>query len=337
MAWEATFFKKTPLGVHKNCLALLEAYAEVAPVWLRLLLATYVGVGPLVARCFGGNTKTMWKQADSIIGDLFATSRMSPHEIVRSLRQYLRIKLEEDPHLPFDRARESIYDQSFYPLVTHFTFALQPSAVARMRFVRRAAQSMSVGEAAVADLGCGSGLMLCEVLKLRPAWRGYGLDVSEVAIDYAKRLAVHRGIGERVHFHRGCITDLPYSSKSLDLVIASEVVEHLPEPERIFKEFARVLAPGGLLLVTMPVESHTPAHMNALSNAEELCAFCETAGLTVCSVQSKWHLTFGDDPKHVFVVAQLKAQRETETETDVTYSLLLPQMSSAASRGMVSS
>ena len=336
MAWEVKLFRRTRLGGYKNCLDLIEAYADLAPHWERLLLATYAGIGPQLARCFGGNTKNLWQQADSIVGDVLATSGMSPHEIAKSLRHYVSLKRNENHNLSFEEARKSIYDQSFYPLVTHFTLAFQPSAAARLRFVQRIVESISSSSALVADLGCGSGAMLCEVLKVKPSWTGSGLDISEAAIKYARRLAAYKGVAERASFQAGCLTALPYASKSLDVAITSEVVEHLPEPERVFKELTRVLAPGGRLLVTMPVESHTPAHMHALNSPEELGCLCEKAGLTISSMETKWHVSYGDDRKHIFAVAQ--ATREVEVAPDATvYSLSLPEMSSAASSGMVSS
>ena len=100
---------------------------------------------------------------------------MSPHRVAQSLRQYVRLKREEDHKLPFETARESIYDQPFYPLVTHFTLAFQPSAVARLRFVRRIVESITSSDAIVADLGCGSGA-ICS-LKVQPGWT----DCSRVA------------------------------------------------------------------------------------------------------------------------------------------------------------
>ena len=337
MAWETALFRKTRLAVHQNCLALIEAYAELAPLWQRVLLATYVGIGPPVAAWVGGNTRTMWEQADRIIGDLFATSGMSAREVAKSLAEYVSIKRSEQNGLAFDRARKSIYDQSFYPLVTHFTLAFQPSAVARMRFIRRVVESVSLPDARVADLGCGSGAMLCEILKLKPGWLGFGLDISDAAIRYAKRLALHHRVADRINLQTGCITKLPYSSRSLDVVIASEVVEHLPDPENVFKELSRILAPRGLLLVTMPVESHSPAHMHSLSNSHELQYYCKQAGLSVRTLELRWHLTFGDDARHVFVVAQAGPLTEIEEEQQRDYALSLPQMSSAASSGMVSS
>ena len=335
MAWEVKLFQKTQLSAHKNCLALIDAYAQFAPLWERILLAAFVGLGPPLARPLGGNTRTLWQEADATLGDMFVASGMSPHEVVQALRHYIRLKQKEDHHLSLDKAREVIYDQPFYPLVTHFTLAFQPSAFARMRFVRRVVQSVAATHAVVADLGCGSGAMLCQVLKDRPDWVGYGLDISEVAIDYARRLARHKGVAARADFQTGCLMDLPFADGSLDVLIASEVVEHLPEPQRVFTELSRVLAPGGLLLVTMPVESHTPAHMHTLNNAEDLCGLISEAGLTVSSLETKWHLSYGDDRKHIFAVARTALERKLVMEP--AYSLSLAQMSSAATSGMVSS
>ena len=47
---------------------------------------------------------------DAIVGDLLATSGMSPNEVAKSLRQYVRLKLE-DHNLPYEKARERIYDR----------------------------------------------------------------------------------------------------------------------------------------------------------------------------------------------------------------------------------
>ena len=338
LAWETALLKKTHHSVYKNCLDLIDAYSDFAPWWERVLLAIYAGIGPPLARCFGSNTRNLWQHADAIVGDLLAVSGMSPNKVAESLRQYVRLKREEDHNLSFEKARESIYDQPFYPLVTHFTLAFQPSAVARLRFVRRLVESVAASELVVADLGCGSGAMLCEVLRAQPGWTGYGLDISEASINYARRLAAHKGVAERLQFQTGCLLNLPFASDSLDVVIASEVVEHLPHPERVFDEISRVLAPGGLLLVTVPAESHTPAHMHALNSAEDLCGLIERAGLVVSSIQTKWHVSYGDDRKHIFAVAEAKREVESIAEAPVySLSVSVPHISSAASSGIVSS
>ncbi|HEY0003174.1 MAG TPA: class I SAM-dependent methyltransferase [Pyrinomonadaceae bacterium] len=317
MAWEATLFRKTRLGAYKHCLALVEANAEYAPLWERCCLAAFAGIGPVVGRLFNADTASAWERADKLIADLFAVSRMSPRQVAGLLRQYINIKLEETDHLPFEEARTSIYEQLFYPVVTHFTFALQPSAVARLKYIREAVSEMPDERRAFADLGCGSGVILCEVLATKKNWKGFGLDISPNAVSYALRLAAHKGLAGRAEVSTGDIANLPYENASLDLVIASEVIEHMPEPEQVVKEIARVLRPGGKLIMTMPVESHTPAHIHTLNDAEDFRALCEVAGLNVRQLKPQWHLGFGDDPRHIFALVDKPVWTRDEVfETD---------------------
>lgn len=303
MAWEVNLFRKTRLGAHRNCLELAEAYADFAPLWERCCLAAYVGIGPQVARWFGADTSALWKRADAVIADLFAVSRLPAKEIARLLRQYIKVRLEREDHLPFEEARAGIYEQTFYPLVTHFTFALQPSAVARLKFIREVVKGISLEDAQVADLGCGSGMILCDVLALKPRWQGHGLDISAAAVNYARRLAEHKGILARAEFRVGDVERLPFANRALDLVIISEVIEHMPEPEAVLREIARTLRPGGQLLLTMPLESHTPAHLSALGGAEDFRALCAQAGLRISRIEPQWHFGYGDDRKHLFALA----------------------------------
>lgn len=45
---------------------------------------------------------------------------------------------------------------------------------------------------------------------------------------------------------------LPFAAASVDTVLCNEVLEHVPEPSQLFDEAARVLRPGGVLLLTTP-------------------------------------------------------------------------------------
>jgi ubiquinone/menaquinone biosynthesis C-methylase UbiE len=303
MSWEASLLRKTRLGAHRHCLALVEAYADFAPLWERCCLLMYAGLGPGVARFFGADSSAMWRSADEIIADLLAVSRLSPREVASLLRSYVQIKLEDEEHLPLEEARVKIYDKLFYPIVTHFTYALQPSAAARLKFVRETVKSINEDQLSFADLGCGAGMMLCEVLTMKPGWRGHGFDISPAAIRYAQDLSRHKGVAERASFRTGDIARLPFETESLDLLIASEVIEHMQEPAQAIRELARVLRPGGRLILTMPLESHTPAHAHTLDQPDDFRSLCESAGLSVQTLKSKWHFGYGDDNKHIFAVA----------------------------------
>ncbi|HKQ99291.1 MAG TPA: class I SAM-dependent methyltransferase, partial [Pyrinomonadaceae bacterium] len=252
---------------------------------------------------------SMWARAERIIADVLAVTETGPEEVARLLRTYIRLRRGGDSHLPFDEARARIYDQTFYPVVTHFTYALQPSATARLNFVKEVVAAMPAGRGSVADLGCGSGVILSEILMMKPFWTGHGLDISPEAVSYARRLSAHKGVAGRADFLTGSVTRLPYPDESLSLVIASEVIEHLPEPLVVVREIARVLKPGGRVVLTMPLESHTPGHIHALSSREDLRSLCERAGLRVRRMESRWHFGFGDDRRHIFALAEARAQR----------------------------
>lgn len=53
------------------------------------------------------------------------------------------------------------------------------------------------------------------------------------------------------------IISIPVSDESFDVVLCSEVLEHIPDPIAAVKEFSRILKPGGTLLVTAPFCSLT--------------------------------------------------------------------------------
>jgi SAM-dependent methyltransferase len=304
MAFEARLFGKTRFRQYQHCLDLIEANAMIAPLWERLCLALYVSAGPPLARLFGVDAYSMWQRADQIIADVLAVTESDAEEIARLLRRYISLRREREDHLPFDEACRGIYDQSFYPVVTHFTYAMQPSATARLNFVKGIVAKISSRTASVADLGCGSGVILSEILMMKPLWTGHGLDISREAIHYARRLAAHKGVADRTSFRAGNVTHLHYADESLDLIVASEIIEHMPEPELVVGEIARVLKPGGQLILTMPLESHTPGHIHTLSSREDLRLLCERAGFKVRRLEPRWHFGFGDDRRHIFALAE---------------------------------
>jgi len=50
-------------------------------------------------------------------------------------------------------------------------------------------------------------------------------------------------------------TEIPVADGSFDVILCTEVIEHVPEPVAVVKEFARILKPGGRLILTAPLGS----------------------------------------------------------------------------------
>ncbi|MHB8876794.1 MAG: class I SAM-dependent methyltransferase [Myxococcaceae bacterium] len=98
-------------------------------------------------------------------------------------------------------------------------------------------------------LNVGSGPFL-ERSALPPGpWRFTLCDVDARAIDAARRLHGDTLAGADVV---GEGAPLPYPDARFDLVVAMDVIEHVPEPAPWLAELARVLRPGGHLFLTTP-------------------------------------------------------------------------------------
>ena len=98
--------------------------------------------------------------------------------------------------------------------------------------------------ARVADLGCGSGVFTD--LLHRQGYDPIGLDISP------KLIALGRAKYPKIEFLEGDVEQLPFSSASLDGVLLSGLVHHLPDPALSAAEVFRVLKPGGSFVAFDP-------------------------------------------------------------------------------------
>lgn len=304
MAREINLLRRTRLRRYGCCMAVLEAFAERVPAWQRSCLFFYAGLGTWLARKFGVDMDSMWSRAEAILADARAVTRLDALGLAALLASFADLNVRKQDPLQFEEAKEHCYDHAFWPLAAHVAFALQPSAVARLNFVLQVAGSLPQEHARVADLGCGPGMILSEVLLRNRHWSGEGLDVSSSVTHYASKLVAQKGVGDRAHFSLGDIVSLPYRDGSFDLVIVSEVLEHVPAIDAALFEIARVLQPGGKLAVTVPIVSRTALHVHSLQGGEEVAALGRRVGLLTRHIETRLLPGFGDDLRHAFLVAE---------------------------------
>jgi SAM-dependent methyltransferase len=98
----------------------------------------------------------------------------------------------------------------------------------------------------VLEVGCGSGNLLLD--SALPARTAVGVDPSLPALKFC----MSRRRGPQFHFSRAAGERLPFRDGCVDLVVLVEVIEHLPEPALTLRQIARVLRPGGRLVMTTP-------------------------------------------------------------------------------------
>lgn len=102
----------------------------------------------------------------------------------------------------------------------------------------------------ILEVGCGSGV-LCRMIApyLQPNGHMVGLDISPHFLLEAKKHILQEDAGEYVTFECGAGESLPYSSAVFDGAFAARLLLHAQDPDAIVREMARVVKPGGRIVV----------------------------------------------------------------------------------------
>lgn len=123
------------------------------------------------------------------------------------------------------------------------------------------------GDERVLDVGCGAGHT---ALAFAPHVREVvGLDLTEPMLAQARELAARRGIAN-LRCERGNAHALPYPEGCFDLVTCRQCAHHFGRPETALREAARVLRPGGRLVLVDSVAPEDPAQDTFLNTIELL-------------------------------------------------------------------
>jgi SAM-dependent methyltransferase len=131
-----------------------------------------------------------------------------------------------------------------------------------------AAAALRAGET-VLDLGSGAGFdAFLAARDVGPSGRVIGVDMTQDMIERARRNAETAG-HRNVEFRLGHIEALPVEDASVDVIISNCVINLVPDKAAVYREVARVLRPGGRVIVSdIVLDAPLPAAI-----AESVAAF----------------------------------------------------------------
>ena len=104
------------------------------------------------------------------------------------------------------------------------------------------------------DVGCGEGRHIFGAMQQYPMMKCLGIDMDENSLKMAEEgYAYFESISDAgAKFMKGSAYELPFKDNSFDLIVCSEVLEHLHEYNDAIKEMKRVLKPGGKFFASVP-------------------------------------------------------------------------------------
>ena len=93
------------------------------------------------------------------------------------------------------------------------------------------------------DVGCATGIFL-NGMKQR-GWEVYGVEPSHYAAEYGRKRF-------KLNIFEGYLNEINFQEEFFNVVTLWDVLEHVPDPHNLLSEIARILKPGGLLVISLP-------------------------------------------------------------------------------------
>ncbi len=113
-------------------------------------------------------------------------------------------------------------------------------------------QVLKFGPKKILDLGCGRGFYCQAISRLAPEAVVTAVDINNRYLKEAQKNMA----GRKIKFVKASAVNLPFRDNSFDLIIASELLEHIKNDQAVIGEIYRLLKTGGKAVISVPSKNY---------------------------------------------------------------------------------
>ena len=225
--------------------------------------------------------ETSWTHTEEIVSDILYSGDITVEQLFA-----LEIPNQLTANRDFEAVKTKLYETKYYPISEHLNYISFPPALERKAFIGKHLNRFEENSE-FCDLGFGPGVLTAFILQQNTSWQVDGVDISHYCLHHAQRLLRKKGVLGRSQLLVGDVRTLSYPDDTFDVVIAIEVLEHIPDPEVGLSEAMRVLKPGGYAITALPVQLPLMMHLYDFDTPDEVLALYKKVGLEVIDFETK--------------------------------------------------
>ena len=130
--------------------------------------------------------------------------------------------------------------------------SITPDAIQRFESIHRIVANLLTKQGTsnqsldVLDVGCNAGTQC--IMWANHGHNVHGIDINEGLLNLASERTATQGLD--IDYQLGSATDLPWPDNSMDVCLAPELLEHVPDWRQCLNEFVRILKPNGVLYLS---------------------------------------------------------------------------------------
>ncbi len=116
----------------------------------------------------------------------------------------------------------------------------------------------------ILDIGTGTAQIPIEFCRQSQKGEIIAIDAAQHMLALAAENVKRAGLEHRIHLQKIDAKRMPYPDRSFSAIMSNSIIHHIPEPESVFAEITRLLAPQGVLLVRDLLRPDSTAEIDRL-------------------------------------------------------------------------